>query len=121
MPALVFARYAVMVAVLAAAGGCSVDSEVSRSLGARCDLSSECDERCLTGPRFPGGLCSESCDRDADCQGGASCLELEGGICLFSCREESDCRFLGEGWLCLAQPERGGEPGREVMVCLADA
>jgi len=106
-------------AVLAGAPGCGVDSEVSRELGARCDSLDECDDRCLTGPRFPEGMCSRDCDDDDDCPAGASCAELEGGVCLYACRNHEGCAFLGAGWRCLTEPERGGEPGAGVMVCVA--
>jgi hypothetical protein len=112
------ALFPALVVLLAALGSCGVDSPVSRQLGARCDSLDDCDDRCLSGFGFPGGLCSKSCDRDADCPTGASCVELQGGVCLFACRDDLGCEFLGAGWSCQLEPERGGRPGAEVLVCL---
>ena len=106
-------------AILAVLGACSVSSDVSREIGARCDDQDECDGRCLTGRRFPGGMCSQACDDDGDCPDGASCVILAGGSCLFACTEDRGCEFLGEGWQCLPEAERGGEPDSMVMVCVA--
>ena len=95
--------------------GCQ-SSDVSRTLGARCDQSSECDERCLVaaGPDWPGGLCTISCDDDGDCPGDARCVADEGGVCLFECSADPDCGFLGAGWGC---ETRDGRPSGQVMVC----
>lgn len=93
---------------------CGVSSPVSRELGARCDDKDECDERCLVGERYPGGLCSLSCIRDDDCPDGSACIEVEGGVCLPGCGIE-ECDYLGEGWSC--QPALATS-GDEVMVCL---
>ena len=101
-----------------AVSACTVSSEVSRELGARCDDSDECDDRCLIGARFPDGFCSASCDSDSDCPSGASCVDLEGGTCLYACGEAVGCEFLGQGWGCVSEPERGADPGSEVMVCI---
>jgi hypothetical protein len=96
--------------ILAACGG----SDVSRTLGARCDVLSECEDRCLTGDPFPGGFCSVSCDVESDCPGSAVCVDSEGGICLFPCTEPTDCDFLGLGWSCAALVST---EGGEVMAC----
>jgi hypothetical protein len=99
---------------LLAIAGCEV-SDVSRQLGARCDDSSECDDRCLLpGPDWPGGFCTRSCDDGDDCPIDAACAEDAGGVCLFSCARDPDCAFLGARWTCQA---RLGRPGGTVMVC----
>ena len=99
---------------------CAASSDVSRELGARCDDSDECDDRCLRGDRFPDGLCSRSCDDDGDCPSGAACVDLEGGVCLFACKDgQRSCEFLGPTWQCRAEAERGGDAGAEVEVCIA--
>jgi hypothetical protein len=108
-----------LTALLALLFACSVSSEVSRELGARCDDQDECDDRCLTGARFPDGMCSRSCDDDGDCPGGTSCVTLAGGACLYACTSDPGCEFLGEGWRCRAEAERGGQPDSTVMVCVA--
>ena len=118
MRALLAALPALVLLLAVAASGCGVDSEVSRELGARCDGLDDCSDRCLTGEGFPGGLCSRSCDRDDDCPTGASCVELQGGVCLYACRDDVGCEFLGDGWACQLEPERGGQEGSEVLVCL---
>jgi len=101
---------AVAVALLA---GCA-SSDVSRTLGARCDTSDECDDRCLATSDFPGGLCTVSCDDDAACPGDARCIADQGGVCLFECSTPADCAFLGAGWTCSLVD---GKPSGQVMVC----
>lgn len=107
-----------VVAILAVLAACSVSSDVSREIGARCDDQDECDDRCLTGGRFPGGMCSRGCDDDADCPDGTACVVAAGGSCLYACGGDPGCNFLGQGWSCLPERERGGEPDATVMVCV---
>ena len=91
-------------------------SDVSRTLGARCDLSAECDQKCLApGTDWPGGFCTTICDDDMGCPTGANCIEEEGGVCAFSCATDPDCAFLGAGYTCQAFDRHGG--GNKVMVC----
>lgn len=95
--------------------GCG-NSDVSREVGARCDDSSECDDRCLLpDDGWPGGFCSLSCDDDSDCPEGTACVDDEGGVCLFRCESVPECGFLGGGWTCQARPTR---PDGSVMVCI---
>jgi hypothetical protein len=109
---------ALAVALASAGGGCSVDSNVSRALGARCDGVGECDDRCLApGAVFPGGLCSSSCEASVDCPFGSSCADTEGGVCLFTCRDDLECAFLGTGWRCLEISLRE-DAARKAQVCL---
>jgi hypothetical protein len=89
---------------------------VSRELGARCDDSSECDDRCLLPEDgWPGGLCTQSCDDDTDCPDEAACVD-DDDVCLYTCDEAADCAFLGTGWTCATRPGRPGPDG--VMVCV---
>jgi len=104
-------------AILAIVAGCSASSDVSRELGARCDQQDECDDRCLSGPPYPGGFCSATCDSDSDCPDEGACVDLDGGVCLFDCVDAADCAFLGSGWQCLPESARGAASG-EVMVCI---
>jgi hypothetical protein len=107
-------RLVLVLLVLAfALAGCT-STDVSRELGARCDRSEECDERCLTGGGYPGGFCSVSCDDDGACPGDSHCVDADGGVCLFACTSNTDCVFLGEGWRCDTRP---GRPSGDVMVC----
>lgn len=108
---------AAFAAALAALAACSVSSDVSRELGARCDELDECDDRCLTGGRYPGGLCSATCEGDGDCPDGATCTDVDGGVCLFECAGADDCGFLGSAWDCRQREARDGAAG-EVMVCI---
>jgi hypothetical protein len=105
--------------VLAAAlAGCSVDSDVSRTLGGRCDSARQCEDRCLSpGATFPGGFCSVSCEAGGDCPSRASCADTEGGVCLFDCAADAECTFLGPGWRCLDVPRRG-DATQTVKVCI---
>jgi len=109
---------AVAAALALALAGCGVGGAVSRTIGARCDRSDECDDRCLPpGPVFPGGFCSVSCESSTDCPSDASCADLEAGVCLFDCRDDGECEFLGPGWRCLEAVLRD-DVTRGVKVCL---
>lgn len=112
-------RIALRIAAALALAGCGVESSVSRTLGARCDTADECDDRCLSIPStsFPGGFCSVSCESNADCQAGASCIDTVGGVCLFDCTDDPSCTFLGDGWRCLEVPLRE-DMARRVRVCI---
>jgi hypothetical protein len=106
-------RFAFIAALLASCAA----SDVSRSVGARCDSSTECDDRCLApAPAYPDGMCTLSCDADDDCPDDTSCTEDEGGICLFQCHISADCAFLGVGWGCVERDERG-VTNKKVFVC----
>jgi len=92
-------------------------SDVSRELGARCDVQADCDDRCLTpSTDWPGGFCTVTCDDDADCPSDSACIdEGNGGICAFTCRDDRYCEFLGAGYTC---KERDAHPdGMKVTVC----
>lgn len=92
-------------------------SDVTRAVGARCDASWECDDRCLLpDDGWPGGFCSLSCDDDDGCPADTACTDLEGGVCLFTCDEAADCYFLGGGWTCQTVL---GRPEGQVRVCVA--
>lgn len=107
-------RSAILAAV-AALVACQ-DSDVSREVGARCDDSGECDERCLTAAAdYPGGFCTIACNDRSECPHATTCADREGGVCLFECTLDADCAFLGAGWQCGAADLRGG--GIKVMVC----
>lgn len=107
-------RFAI-VAIACALVACQ-SSDVSRELGARCDTSAECDDRCL-GPSadWPGGFCSFRCETDSDCPSDAACLEEEGGVCAFTCTMDVNCAFLGTGYGCKERDARGGAGKR--FVC----
>jgi hypothetical protein len=109
-------RYALLVVLLVVA--CSEDSSVSRSVGARCDKTSECDDRCLApGADYPGGFCTVDCISDGECPDGAVCIDRDGGICLFTCNTDQGCAsFLGTGWTCHEDPKKS-DPSMTVKVC----
>jgi hypothetical protein len=105
-------RLAILAIVLAACQS----SDVSRELGARCDRSSECDERCLMpSADWPEGFCTIACETDVDCPSAAACLDEEGGVCAFGCSTDAQCAFLGPGYACKERNARGGAGTR--MVC----
>lgn len=91
-------------------------SDVSREVGARCEVSTECDDRCLApSADYPGGFCTVACNARGECPIDTTCADHEGGVCLFECGGDPDCTFLGAGWQCKAADLRGG--GIKVMVC----
>lgn len=87
--------------------GCQ-SSDVSRTLGARCDSNSDCDQKCLTGGNWPGGLCTVVCDMNNLCPSGAACIAESGGVCAYSCAMDRDCVFLGAGYTCQLVDSLGG-------------
>jgi hypothetical protein len=92
------------------------NSDVSRSVGARCDTNADCDLECL-GPSgdWPGGFCTILCDSDANCPEDAHCIEENGGVCAFACVTDTTCAFLGAGYQCKERDSHGG--GTKVMTC----
>ena len=108
-------RSAIIAVVMALVAACQ-DSAVSREVGARCNRSTECDERCLTSDTdYPGGFCTIACNDRSECPTHTTCADREGGVCLFECDADRDCAFLGSGWQCTDADLRGG--GIKVMVC----
>src|SRR6185295_2898717 len=93
----VMRSYALLALLIGACGGDKVDREV----GARCEVETDCVDRCL-GPNgdYPEGFCSIDCVNNRDCPDDASCVDREGGVCLFNCGDNADCNFLGQGWFC---------------------
>lgn len=90
--------------------------DVTRQVGARCDSSLECDERCLPpASDYPGGFCTIACNTRNECPTRTTCADRDGGVCLFECTQDVDCMFLGDGWRCGSADLRGG--GIKVMVC----
>ena len=107
---------AFVASLLLACGG----DDVSRLLGARCERTADCEDRCL-GPSndYPGGFCSLDCTSSAECPSDAECIDKEGGVCLFSCVDERDCAFLGANWTCRAENLRADQ-NRQEKVCLGN-
>lgn len=89
------------IALAALALAACQSSDVSRSLGARCDVTSDCDQKCLApSGDWPGGFCTTACMTDEECGDRATCIAEDGGMCAFSCSGDPDCAFLGEGYTC---------------------
>jgi len=114
-------RIAILALALMAGGQSLVacqSSDVSRELGARCDLNSECDERCLTpSTDWPGGFCTITCDSDADCPSDAACINEEtSAVCAYTCFTDPGCQFLGAGYKCSERDHHGATAGK-VFVC----
>jgi len=104
-----------ILAIVGLVAACQV-SNVSRTIGARCDVKSECDDRCLApSTDYPGGFCTTDCASRDECGDGTTCADREGGVCLYQCAGDLDCAFLGTGWRCTTADLRGG--GIKVMVC----
>ncbi len=90
--------------------------EVSRRIGARCDTTSDCDQKCLSpGGDWPGGFCTVACTTDNDCDSGQHCISEDGGVCVFGCAGNNDCTFLGSGYSCTQVDAQSGSG--QVMVC----
>lgn len=106
-------KLAVVIGLAFAIGACG-GSDVSRELGARCVQNSDCDDHCLAGPPWPEGMCTTTCDRDADCPDIAGCISEEGGSCAFTCAIDSDCEFLGPGYGCHKVDDNAGG---KISVC----
>lgn len=98
---------AMVLLLVAFAFGCGDD------IGAECSQHADCDERCVTGGDFPGGMCTLSCDGDPDCPSGTSCVAEEDGICLLQCEADRDCPG---GYECDDVRRRGS--GGEAQVCI---
>jgi hypothetical protein len=108
-------RSAIIAIVGVLVAGCQ-HSDVSRQVGARCDVTADCDQRCLTpGADYPGGFCTVACSTRSECPGATTCADQEGGVCLYECTGDAGCAFLGADWRCTAVDLRGG--GIKVMVC----
>lgn len=109
-------RVAILLALLVGVA-CGVDADVSRAIGARCDRSTECEDRCLTASGdWPGGFCTLSCATDQDCPEATLCIREDGaGACLFTCADDRGCAFLGSGYACSERPRNVDEAA--VLVC----
>lgn len=108
---------ALLVLVVAPLVGCTASSDVSRDVGARCDSSGECTDRCLPeGAGYPGGFCTLVCNRTSECPSDTACVDREGGSCLFTCADDASCAFLGAGWRCHDEDAREDHDVK-VAVC----
>ena len=104
--------------LVVAAPGCSSDDGVGRTgelVGGACELTDDCDERCLNDNDFPDGTCTVSCSNDDDCPSGTHCIDEAGGVCLLACELPSDCRG---GYTCKGKENAGH--GGESLVCFKD-
>jgi hypothetical protein len=90
----------------------------SSLVGGSCTDSGDCQDRCVRGGEWPGGMCTLSCRDDFDCPEGTACIEDEGGICALGCGSNPDCDMLGKGWACRSR-NREGHSG-VVSVCRGD-
>jgi hypothetical protein len=107
-------RWLVIAGLVFGAAACG-SSDVSRELGAQCMQNTDCDDHCLSGSAWPQGLCTTTCDSDADCPDIAHCIAEDGGSCAFGCGSDAHCTFLGSGYGCHAVAAEQGSA--EVMVC----
>jgi hypothetical protein len=98
--------------------GCRGD-EVGPSggiVGGACASDRDCAHRCLSdNSHYPGGMCTLSCSRDADCPSGTSCVDDAGGICAINCVSDGDCRPFGRDYRCDDKGRKGA--GGEALVC----
>lgn len=118
----------VAIATVALTIGCGGDDTTDRStgetgevnhesptVGGDCSDDEDCEQTCLTGDDWPGGMCTLSCDDDADCPDYSYCIETERGVCLMDCYEDDDCPA---GYEC-EDEKREGHRG-EAYVCVED-
>ena len=102
-----------LVAVMAIfATGCT---DYEREVGGSCYYHSDCEDRCVSGRHFPGGMCTITCDGDYDCPSGTYCIDRSGGICMLGCERHHDCRRDYE----CSRESRHGSSGR-TDVCIGD-
>lgn len=85
----------------------------ARPIYSPCTTRTQCGSGtiCTTGTEgYPGGMCTRSCTRDADCGTTGLCWAFAGGgsRCIPRCETVADCR---EGYQCL------GISGREDRAC----
>lgn len=80
------------------AGMCGMGGGGPGMTGAMCMMDSDCGMNAV-GPgfcllAFPGGSCSFDCMTDADCGGGAACIDPDGmgPLCLQTCDMGTPCR-----------------------------
>jgi hypothetical protein len=107
------------IALVALLASCGSDG-VSRTLGARCERTDDCADRCLTPSNdYPDGFCSVDCGGSSDCPSDAECIDKSGGVCLFGCLDDNDCDFLGPNWICRTENLRADQ-NRQVKVCLGN-
>ena len=87
--------------------------------GDACAATSDCaDNRCIQGGSFPDGVCTPSCDENADCPTGFSCISRSSGMCLLDCTGDAQCEGeRGAGWQCRAESLQG-DGGGNVDVCI---
>jgi len=85
---------------LACAGDSSGIGPQGGVVGGRCSKDGDCAERCARGNDFPGGYCTVTCRRDADCPSGTLCIEKNDGICLVPCSGQVSCAGFGPEYRC---------------------
>lgn len=90
--------------------GCGDDAEV---VGGSCRNQGDCQERCLSGKDYPGGMCSVSCRDSRDCPSDTVCSKKDGGVCMALCSYDDDCR---RDYECKDKGLKG-EPG-EALMCV---
>ncbi len=89
-------RWGFAALLLAALAGCG-QSAVGRNgdvVGGPCSGGGGCASGsvCETASMYPGGMCSVTCDSQADCPGNSACITEGGGRCVLRCSSSSDCR-----------------------------
>src|SRR5258708_25790976 len=115
-----FATAAIISVAMISLGACQ-SLDVSRDVGARCDVNADCNQLCLTQDGgWPGGMCTLLCDGDANCPSNAACIvDQNNGVCAFRCTTDADCAFLNGGYTCKPIDRHNPDTGQTVMVCHA--
>lgn len=100
--------------------GCGGDGGVSRTVGARCETSRDCNDRCLPpSNNYPDGFCTLDCSRSNECPSDTECVDRENGVCLILCGDDRDCELLGPRWGCREEGLRE-DSNIKVRVCRGD-
>ncbi len=103
-------KVAFLMLLFAGCGDVGVNGDL---VGGSCRDNRDCEEDCLSGKDYPGGMCSVACRDSRDCPNDTVCSNKDGGVCMLLCRYDDDCR---RDYDCKSKGLKG-EPG-EASICV---